>query len=448
MDLLQASSAPKNEDSAASCPNQSTSQVPAHEVPLFRPEAERQQRDQLYGEIILLRPIAVSFLLWLMLGFSIVAIAFLMVGHYARKAHLSGLLLPDQGLIKLYAPIGGTLLTCRVHEGQQVQKGDILLEVSADRSSAAVGSTETEIHNELLSRRQSLIQQRTDTLKLAAQQQAFLGERAEKIEQQERQLVLETAAAQRKLALAERMVDRYRQLRSADLISALQLEEKEEEPLEQQKTLEELQRSQVALESEHSDLQAQLQKVPLETRIQIAAVERSLSEIEGQLIEHEVSRAAVVRAPADGTVSAIVDKTGIAVQPNTALATLVPNQAKLQAHVYGPSRAVGFVKPGDQVVLRYAAYPSEKFGYHQGSVLQVSQAALSPAEYTFRTGATVQEPMYEITVSIPSQVVILYGLPHNLQAGMSVDADILLDDRRLIEWIFEPILSLRGRLAG
>jgi len=181
--------------------------------------------------------------------------------------------------------------------------------------------------------------------------------------------------------------------------------------------------------------------------MQVAALERNISEIEGQLSEHEASRAAVVRSPTDGIVSAIVDKTGIMVQPSSALATLVPAQAKLEAHLYAPSRAIGFVKAGESVVLRYQAYPAEKFGHHLGVVSQVSRVALTPSEYAFRTDGSAQEPMYEITVSLPTQSIVLYGQSHGLQAGMAVDADILLDHRRLIEWIFEPLLSLRGRLA-
>jgi len=420
----------------------------AGRLPLFRPEALNQRRDEPYGEIILLHPVTLSLLLWLALGFVSAVVAFLMFGQYTNKTHISGVLIPDQGLIKLYPPLPGTLLACYVHEGQQVHKGDVLFELSSDKSSLAIGSTETKIRNELLSRRQSLIQERGDTVKLSRQQQASLRDRLDKIQQQQTYLASETETTRRRQAVAEQMLDRYRQLRSADLISALELEEKEGEPLDQQKALEELQRSQEALDSERHQIEAQLERIPLETQLQLAALERSADELDGQLSEHEASRIAVVRAPAEGTVSAIVDATGTTVQPSSALATLVPAQAKLEAHLYAASRAVGFVKPGEKVILRYQAYPSEQFGHQVGTVSQASQVALSPAEYTFRTGESAQEPMYEITVALPSQAIMLYGQAHKLQAGTAVDADILLDHRRLIEWLFGPLFSLRGRLAA
>jgi membrane fusion protein len=182
--------------------------------------------------------------------------------------------------------------------------------------------------------------------------------------------------------------------------------------------------------------------------VQVAGLERSISEIEGELSEHEVRRRAVVRAPAEGTVSAILDKDGITVQPNTALATLVPAPATLQARLYAPSRTLGLVKTGQKVVVRYQAYPSEKFGQQQGVVAQVSGVALSPEEYSLRTDRNVEEPMYEIIVTLPEQTIMLNGQPHALQAGMAVDADILLERRRLIDWLLEPIFNFRRRLAA
>ena len=419
----------------------------AGDLPLFRHEALERQKDQPYGEIVLLRPVALSLFLWMALSFTGAITSFLICGHYTNKVHISGVLLPDRGLIKLYSPAGGILNASYVHEGQEVRKGDALFEVSSDKSSLALGSTQTEIHRELLRRRQSLMQERGDTLKLSTQQGLFLKDRLGKINEERRRLAQETDTAERRLVIANAMVEKYRQLRSANLISWLQLEEKEEEPLEQQKALQELQRSQLTLEQEYKDVGSQLQRIPLQTEAQVAPLDRSMAEIEGQLSENEAARAAVIRAPADGVISGIGAKIGITVQPSSPLATLLPAEAKLEAHLYAPSRAIGFVKPGARVLLRYQAYPAEKYGRNFGVTSQVSRVALSPAEYAFRTGRTIDEPMYEITVLLSADSIMLYGHPQRLQAGMAVDADILLQRRRLIEWIFEPLLRLRGRLT-
>ena len=56
-----------------------------------------------------------------------------------------------------------------------------------------------------------------------------------------------------------------------------------------------------------------------------------------------------------------------------------------------------------------------------------------------------REPLYRVKVALEAQTVAAYGRAEPLQAGMQVEADVLLDRRRLIEWVFEPVFSLAGR---
>jgi membrane fusion protein len=97
------------------------------------------------------------------------------------------------------------------------------------------------------------------------------------------------------------------------------------------------------------------------------------------------------------------------------------------------------------VLLRHLAYPHQKFGSHRARVLAVSRNPLLPGELGYAPPDGSREPVYRIKVALDSQSVAAYGRNEPLQAGMQVEADILLDRRRLIEWIFEPLLSLAGR---
>ena len=102
--------------------------------------------------------------------------------------------------------------------------------------------------------------------------------------------------------------------------------------------------------------------------------------------------------------------------------------------------------------LRYQAFPYQKFGHHAGQVLQVSRTPLQATELAglplpeAMKGAASAEPLYRITVALDAQAVKAYGQPQPLAAGMQLEADVLLDRRRLIEWIFEPLLSVTGRV--
>jgi membrane fusion protein len=77
--------------------------------------------------------------------------------------------------------------------------------------------------------------------------------------------------------------------------------------------------------------------------------------------------------------------------------------------------------------------------------LQSAELASLPLPESLRA-TPAAEPLYRITVSLDRQAVQAYGQAQPLVPGMRLDADVLLDRRRLIEWLFEPLLSVTGRV--
>jgi membrane fusion protein len=129
---------------------------------------------------------------------------------------------------------------------------------------------------------------------------------------------------------------------------------------------------------------------------------------------------------------------GQAVQGGQALLSILPQGSHLQAMLLVPSRAIGFIAPGDRVQLRYQAFPYQKFGHHVGRVLQVSRSAIEPKD-----GG---EPRYLVLVELEQQAITAYGKLEPLRPGMLVDADILGEKRKLYEWVLEPLYSVQGKL--
>lgn len=419
----------------------------SEKAPLFRPEAYAKRAPQLYGGIILIRPVSLTVLLWMVLAFFVLAANLLVFGHYTSKTHVTGILLPDRGILKIFSVQTGTLVDCRVRNGQLVHKGDILFLLTSDRSTSAVRSVGAESRRQFLARRESLLNERLTSATLNAQQAADLRDRLDKLEKQQAALASEISTAEAQLKLDQETVGRYRQLENAKLMSVLDLREKERIPLEQQKTLEELHRSQIALQQERNDVYSQLQRLPLQLRVQDASLARAVYELDGQLNEQDASHQTLVRSPADGTLSAVLDHVGMSVEAGTALAALVPSGARLEAHLYAPGSAIGFIKPGKTAILRYRAYPSEQAGRQIAELSEISPIALRPSDYAARTGVTVEEPMYEMIAKLPSQTLTVFGRPRELWPGMQLDADILLERRRLIDALFEPILAAKGKLT-
>ncbi len=209
-----------------------------------------------------------------------------------------------------------------------------------------------------------------------------------------------------------------------------------------------LQRQAIATRRSIAQLQQALQELTGQGRAVDASLERDLALLEQEQVETRARGALTVNAPVTGSISAQLVKPGQAVQAGQALLSLLPGDTGLEVELLVPSRAIGFIEPGDRVQLRYQAYPYQKFGHHEGKVAGISRSALNPGELGALVGnAQAGEPMYRVTVSLAKQFVTAYGNDEPLKPGMLVDADILGERRRLVEWIFEPLYSLKGKVG-
>lgn len=433
---------------------------PAGVTPLFRPEAVDGQRQSWLGGVQLVRPLSMTLLTFFTVGVAALVIAYLFVGEYTRKAHVSGVLVPDLGLIRLVTPEAATVVRNHVREGQQVKQGDVLFELSVDRATLA-GDTQAAVQQSLAERERSLQGTLRQQAQLLQTQRTGLERRIADMRRELAQIDAEAATQQQRLKLAQQQQARLESLRAENFISDAAVQTKSEDLLGQKAQLQSLERERAAHLREIGTLETQLRELPLQAEAVQSETERSLAALSQEATESEARQRIVIRAPQDGIVTNILADPGQSVQPGIALASLMPAQAKLQADLYAPSSAIGFLRPDQPVLLRYQAYAYQKFGHYKGHVLQVSRTPLQAnelASLTLSTTATgagagalsggpnTGEPLYRITVALDRQDVSAYGEVLPLAPGMQLDADVLLDRRRLIEWLFEPVLGIAGRV--
>lgn len=413
---------------------------------LFRAEAIESRRRQWLGEVRLIRPVGLSVLVAVLLISALAVGAWLVLGQYTRKAHVSGVLVPDRGWVRLVAPEGATVLERRVSEGQSVKAGDVLFVLSLDRQTQA-GATQLRVQRSLEQRQSSLADSVRGQQRLADEQDAALRQRQRALAGEGAQIDAEVALQQQRLVLAKQALDRLEALRGDNFVSSAQVQAKHEEVLALQAQLKNLDRQRAALLREAAALEGQRRELPLQTRNRAAELEREAAALAREAADSDAVREIVIRAPTDGTVGAVSAERGQTAPKDTALASLLPADAQLQAHLYAPSSALGFLRPEQQVHLRVAAFPFQKFGHQLGRIQQVARTPLQAGELAaLPLAVRPGEPMYRITVALEHQDVLAYGNRQALAAGMQLEADVLLDRRRLIEWLFAPVLGLAGRV--
>ncbi len=416
---------------------------------LFRPEAlEHRERDWL-GSIQLIRPVSLAVLTCLALLVAVALAAYLTLGEYTRKARVSGYLVPDRGVIRLVAPQPATVVESHVAEGRAVHRGDVLFVLAVGQATPS-GDTQAAVQTSIASRALSLQGAARQRSVLEQTQLAALDRQIDEMQRELGSMKAEVDLQTERLVLAQQAQAQYESLRSDNFVSSAQVRTKAEEVLNVRAQLQGLERQRAGRLREIAALQAQRRELPLQAQAAQGTIERDLAALTQQAAENEARRRIVVRAPQDGVVSGVLAEPGQTVTPSVALASLLPADAKLQAQLFAPSSAIGFVRPNQSVELRYQAFPYQKFGHQSGAVVQVSRSPLQAAELAgLALPAALSangEPLYRITVALDRQSVAAYGAAQALAPGMQLEADVLLDRRRLIEWLFEPVLGIAGRV--
>lgn len=421
------------------------------EQPLFRRAAISAQQTKTLGNIILVRPLSYRLLSIAAALCALVVVAFFTWGTYTKRSSVIGQLIPDSGLIKVYVPQLGVVLEKRVSEGQAVSAGTVLYVLSSERQSSTLGSIQASISHQVENRRLSLEQELEKTRRLQQDERESLAKRIDGLAAEMQKLDNLIDGQRSRVKLSEDTVARYQGLLAQDYISREQVQQKQEEMLDQRSRLQSMEREHIAVGRELAARQKELSSLTFKHQNQLAQIDRGISSMDQELTESEGKRRLVITAPTDGTATAVVAEVGQAVDGSKPLVSIVPTGAKLQAQLYAPSRAVGFVKAGDAVLLRYQAYPYQKFGHARGKVISVAKTALPANEISGLgnlSGGNGQnsEPLYRINVELASQTIDAYGQAQPLQAGMLLDADVLQETRHLYEWVLEPLLSLTGKL--
>ncbi|WP_124337427.1 HlyD family secretion protein [Pseudomonas chlororaphis] len=418
---------------------------------MFRREALDARQTNGLGDIVLVRPISFTLLTCLATALAVSVAAFFFFGSYTKRSTISGQLVPVGGQVKVYVPQAGIVFEKFVHEGQRVKRGEPLLTISSERYGSDAEPVQAGISRQLEHRRDSLRGELEKVLRLQLDERDSLSNKVASL-QRELAILARQADSQRRLvALSSDATQRYQGLMDKGYISVDQLQQRQAELLGQRQALQGLERERATLQQQLTERRNELAGLGARQANQQADIQRQLSALEQNLAESEAKRTLLVTAPETGIATAVLADIGQTVDSSRPLLSIVPADAPLQAELYAPSKSIGFIKPGDSVLIRYQAYPYQKFGQYQGRVRSISRTSVPFAELASMAGAVPGlgkdgEQLYRLQVSLDKQMVTAYGQPRPLQSGMLLDADVLQDTRRLYEWVLEPLYSLTGKL--
>lgn len=417
--------------------------APAAIRKLFRQEAIDAQREKLLGEVSIARPVPLWVFTLLAATVAVALAVFAFRGEYTRRERVEGFLSPAEGAARLLAPQAGSIAELLVKEGDEVAAGAPIALLSLERSTAS-GATSSELmQRELRARIATLEGEKEQARLLAGQQATLLKRRIADLSNERVQLDSEIRLQEARVASAGQDLQRVLDLVKERFVSESAVAKARNDLLDQEAKLASLRRQRLAIERDLNNARAELPTVETRAQQTVDQLDRERGELQQDLVQEQTRRETMIRAPIAGVVTNIAAVRGESVAADAPLATLLPKGSGLRAQLLVPTRAIGFVKPGNEVVLRYEAFPFQRFGQFRGKVASISRTVWSPGD---KVGPmTVREPVYRIDVDLERQSVAAAGQEFPLRPGMLVGADILLEKRTVFEWVFEPVLELRAR---
>lgn len=395
-----------------------------------------------------------SVLVWTLVGSTTFATLWAFVAPLPETVAVQGKLQPTQAIQDVEAALPGVVDTVLVQEGQAVKAGDLLLRFDPRETKAQLNAARVQreaLNNKIIINRVLLGERSDEELspnqlnlleQLRAQQS---GVKTAQLEAEQRTRV-RIAGLQRSLSTAETIAERYQLLLENGAASELQALSARSNVDNLRTELDAQQRDLASLTANHRAANAGSMAV---MRSEIEQNLRSIAELDRQIRAAQVRLSRIeLRASIDAVVFDITVSAGSVIEPNNEtkpLLKLVP-QNDLQAKVFIPNDAIGFVGANQRAEISLNAFKASDFAYLPATVERVGSDALTPDEQRRELGRDAQGLYFPAVLKLQRQSLQLGRRQVPLQPGMSLTADIHLRDRRFISAITDLLDDKRRGL--
>ncbi|MDN5681872.1 MAG: HlyD family secretion protein [Ewingella sp.] len=421
---------------------------------LFRKEVNEHQQNHWAGKALLLAGWPVWVVTSLTALFLIALLSFLIFSNYTRRINVSGEVITQPHSINLFSPEQGVITNLMVETGKTVKKGQPLYQIDVSRVTQAgnVSTTTLSAINKQRDQIDTIINQLQNNKRTTLdnlQQQLEQYEKAHKVSQDM------VASAQQGLDAMKKSMQNYGAYQRKGLINTDQLNNQRYLFYQQQTSFQSLNTQSIQESLQITNLRSELVTRAADFDNQISQYGVQRNDLDRQLAEADAKGSLLITAPTDGKISSLSVTPGQMVNAGDSLAQLVPaKNSPFFLVAWLPNESVPYVKPGEEINIRYEAYPFEKYGQFPGRVESVSSAPVSEQELNSYSSApknpngTVSGPYYKVIVSLDKSQLNWHGETLNLSSGMKAESTMFLEKRPLYQWMLSPYYSMKKSVVG
>ena len=395
----------------------------------------------------------------------ILSLLIAIIGKLDIVVSANGELIPDSNVKVVQPALTGVVRAIRVHDGQAVTAGQPLVELDTQQAAADASTAHDQRVRAALAmaRAQALLQavasgrlkplddvpgasalDRQQAMDLAEQTwQAYVDKRQDAQDELDAR-VADLASTRQEIAklaatapLARQQADAYRALLANKDVAQMDYLDREQTAQNQAHELD-AQRSHAeqlfaTINQQKADLAETTSGFLRDQRLELDKQTQDFVASRNEEAKATTRQSLLtLTAPVAGTVQQLAVHTlGGVVTTAQSLMEIVPND-DLLAKVTIENRDVGFVKEGQAVVVKVAAFPYTRYGYITGTVVELSNDAAADKK---------RGSVFVAYVHLSSNRLRIDSRWVTLTPGMSVTADITTGRRSVVSYFLGPLVQ-------
>lgn len=391
------------------------------------------------------------FTFWTVVSLIIITILWLIIGKIDIVITARGIVIPD-GEAKIIQPLEtGVIKEILVKEGDFVRKDQLLVLIDTMATDAQLKTVKEnlEISKEEAKRLEAQGLEQKFNSKDEVQKNLYneslkalnslIGAKNQEIKQIERQIDSNTAQKRDYENQLQSSIDREKRLENVkDIVAYNDIKEARDRTIALRESvnrteseIKRLQAQKRQIQNEIAQLRADFKAQKLEnlteTNKRIKELEASKEQIEFSNINQKIT------APVDGHIDKLMIHTiGGVVTPAQELIALTPTDMPLLIKATVLNKDIGFIKPDMPVSIKIDTYDFQKYGLLHGKVKSISKNSIENEELG---------PVYEIYITLDKNTLIIDGKEQKISTGMTLNAEIEIGKRRIIEFFIYPLIK-------
>jgi hemolysin D len=367
------------------------------------------------------------------------------------------------GHAKVVQPLDpGKVAAIKVHEGQSVREGDVILVLDASEAEAEIAA-DAQARNaklaEALRREAALSAVARNSL--AIPPAVSWPEDVPQSTRLREEDVLSGDLLNERVAMRQVLIDKSVGTRTS-LLDAVQVLRQEQSQIAGD--IGKRDQALAAVASLNTERARTVEAFVADNTRKMADARRVADEKEADRVKAQVKLdRSVLRSPVDGVVQALAVTTlGQVVTPGQQLMRIVPSNAPVEVQAFVTNEDIGFVRPGQAAVLKIDSFPFTRYGTVDATVQEVASDAI-PAETANRTlsdatkesdsaarnlsptAPPVTDLVFETKLKPSLSALTVNDREIALSPGMTVTVEIKTGSRRILEYLFSPLVEVAGK---